>query len=241
MLKLEKVYKTGEINITLREHDRFLTKNLLIALGIAVALHLTGVLLFHVNLFKIVGSQTQLPTIPLDIEIPSFEEGGGALSAVDQEDLLYLLMKEPKGMALSFPSVPEIVPYSLSLEGNVADQTRPVVFSQEDIYPIDIFSTREGPSIPTSIIVSGPLSEIEFYGDGVKSLSIPETKMAGRVFYEVQVENRTGLIFWHEYKEGNHLLKSTAEEILKKLKFSPNEDGFVTRGNIEIVFSGRID
>lgn len=238
MLKLEKVYKTGEINITLREQDRFLTKNLLIALGIAIALHLTGVLLFHVNLFKIVGSQTQLPTIPLDIEIPSFEEGGGALSALDQEDLLYLLMKEPKGMALSFPSVPEIVPYSLSLEGNVADQTRPVVFSQEDIYPIDIFSTREGPSIPTSIIVSGPLSENEFYGE---SLSIPETKMAGRVFYEVQVENRTGLIFWHEYKEGNNLLKSMGEEIIRKLRFLPNENDFVTRGNIEIVFSGRID
>lgn len=235
MLKLERVYKSRDVNITLREQDRFLTKSLLKALGIAAAIHLFGLLLFQVNLFKIIGSQTQLPSVPVDFAFPSFEQGN-VQSQVAKEEL-YLPIREPNKLKMNLPELHEPAPFSLP--SAVEFTIPPFHFKDTDLYPADIFgeSSELSPRL-SSITVSGPLTENKIIDDGLKGLAIEENPEPFRLFYDVQVDNRSGQIFWFESKDRIESRRQRiAEKILKNIRFAPNLNSFVTKGGIEIILA----
>ena len=143
MLKLEKVAKTLEISIALRQRDSFFSAPLLQAFGIAIALHIFAGVLFQVSPFRISGSQTIFPPVLVDAELIS--EGESAVVAqVDAEEISPRYIKEPRLSALQMPGLPT----SATLERPQLSPTPGVcavncLVKDRDLSPLDLLSMEQ--------------------------------------------------------------------------------------------------
>jgi hypothetical protein len=113
--------------------------------------------------------------------------------------------------------------------------------SNQEIYPIDFMVSKKdhGSQKPISIKISGPLAEKEVLNEGRNDIEIPLLSTDCRIIYTVQIDDKSGSIFWYEIKEmeGNMDIEAVAQKILKTIRFRVNEDSFVTTGEVEIYFN----
>ena len=67
----------------------------------------------------------------------------------------------------------------------------------------------------------------------------PFPKGRYRVVFQVEIENRTGKIFWLNRKEAdaNEKVNLYAERLVQNLQFEPLQKAFVTYGEVEIIVS----
>lgn len=241
MLKLEKISKSVEIGITLRQRETFFTRNLLQAFTIAVGLHVVAALCFQVHLFKILGNQSVFPPIFVDADI-SLQSEGQVMAQIDQREAFPLAIKEPSRSSLKLPPLPggEIhrppiihhpVPSPVDLFATL----------NHDIYPLDFMGAKgvKRNVLPVQIHISGPLSEKKMIVKSTQNLPQVTQDSPYRVVYHVQIDDTTGAIFWYELKDKQEKMPGEAEarKILQALRFQTSEDSFVTAGEIEINFN----
>lgn len=240
MLKLEKISKSLEIGITLRQRETFFTRNLLQALAIAVALHLIAVLCFHVNLFRILGSQSVFPPILVDADI-GLQDETQVIAHIDRSEVLSHGIKEPKRSALQLPSLPKGEFFKPNfLQGPTPTSADLFSILNHDIYPLDfMISTKNNTLLPVQVHISGPLAEKRVIEEGTQSLLLSMPNSSHRVVYSVQIDDKMGTIFWYELKSKQTAMPIEAEarKILQAIRFQSSEDSFVTAGEIEINFN----
>ena len=209
MLKLEKIAKTRDLNVTLRQRPVFFNGTLAMALGLAIFIHTVPFLIFHIAPFKMGYDGPIFPPVHvaadfsqespgnlISLEYPGHEPVPGYLIAplpsspglpeisksspvkqmewIKQQSLLYnpfLEIEEDKRMgdlALSPPEHKDYGTVKVHISGSLAGR------------PIAVRNTYEE-----------ELAQLSFYAFPIK------TAVPHRCIYEVQVEDRTGEIFWH--------------------------------------------
>ncbi len=239
MLKFEKILKTLDITITVRKREGFFSRNLLQALAIAIGLHALAVILFHVGPLKIMGSQLSILPVVVDADIGLPMEGV-EISQFDVADTYDRFIREPRNSSPNLPNV-AVSPSMLSSLSERAKIVLPPLphFLESDIYSLDflMFQARNQNQDPVQIKISGLLADRLLADDPLAGAQVKDIEDYNAV-YNVQVDDRSGTIFWYEakHREKNDRLELYAEDLLKRIHFEKREDSFVTIGEVEIQF-----
>src|SRR5262245_49532502 len=234
MLKFERISKSLDLNITLRKRDPLFNRSMLQALAIALGIHLVAIFCFPVVSSKFRGSLRMLTPVRVTADRAHPADGPISSEIEKEESLGYLWPPSTRSFALS--SLPEMTPY-LSDDPRILS---PSVLEEELRHPIlALLDPKPEFDKPLTVRISGPLSQYKRIHSTHLSLpSLPEGVY--RVSFQVAMENRTGEIFWYDCQElpSNEKILRLAEYILKNMRFENVEEGFVTSGEIEMIFSG---
>lgn len=221
MLRLEKGSK--KLDITLRQRERIFTRPLLQALGIALGIHLAALVLFPIALTRFSGSQQIHLPVSVAAILPALSD---VSIEIAEEEIPARYLSAPKSRLPPLPA-----PSSLQL---AMPEFHP---SQEQHDFLDDFLDHQTHfAEPLILRISGPLALRKRLLTTPKTLPIPHS---GRVVFHVQLENRSGKIFWLDRKEAHpdEKLNQIAERLIQELLFEPVREAFVTEGEVEIIFS----
>jgi hypothetical protein len=253
MLKLERIAKTRQLNVSLRDRQTLFSKPFLTALGYAAALHVVALLLFHVPKFSLpTGSPLTLPTI-----VATEFVGASAVLLTEVDSPLpppYVIAPLP--MAPSLPTVAFEPPHSW----NWQYQLKVFTASCCSENPFDAVEHSIGipqeltlfagpaPQAPVAIHLAGqlaaaPLSQFDSHEEDLLELLQTQPRLrhhrSCRFVYDVYVDSISGIIFWWESKiaDGDKLFEELALEILTSLHFTSDSIHSFNKGNVEIVLA----
>lgn len=235
MLKLEKLSKSQDVQITIWQREKFFNKRLCQSLALALALHASFILFFQVTPFVILGSQTLIAPALVESSMDISEETVVVAGPV-QEELFRSSLKEPKSSNSELPEVAVSKVFVHVPEDSVykAPPSRFLKSSPNDLE--FLFNTPSKKVNSFTISVRGKLADRE-----MKTVSFPTLTnnfKNYRTHFAVQVDDQTGEIFWVEpkHKEEVKEVEIVALELLKQLRFEKLENSFVTAGEVEIEF-----
>lgn len=245
MLKLEKIAKTLEISITLRQRESLFNKTFIQALMIAIGLHLFAGILFNVRFIKIAGSQTVIPPafVEADLTAPS---DNSIVAIAEEEENHPKHFIEAKGSKPQLPAIPlsEHAQQTVQLQKACCWKKNP--FIEIEAYanpaPIPLPKAPNTPGQPIQVYVSGGLNAASLMQEGWESIDPATLKTQATqnycVIFAVRIDGQTGSVFWYEFKtdRAHKELDALAEQILKNMRFDKSEDSFATLGEVEIVF-----
>lgn len=221
MLKLEKTSKTSGPTLRFRDRDRFFEPQLLKAMGIALMLHIGGLILFHVSPFTI-SSTFVFP--PIEVQSDQPIEGATTLLTFhekDEEDIPPPPLRLVPSMDWTgLPTESKLMP-EIALNINALDSL------EERVWPI----WQPSPSVD----LKGPLIKLTISGNLAEQKVIRSDPMLDKmvslnvkslshvyVTYHVQLDERKGELFWHEriQSSGVEDVDRLTEKILLNLKFT---------------------
>lgn len=249
MLKLEKIARTRDINVCLRDKPVFLNKTFFVALGYALGFHLSALLLIQISAFK-VGYQESifLPAFVATDFKDAIDIRGLQIDSEDQIPFFFL----PPAAAL-----PDMMPFR---ETSICFQERHQqkllrrehallsVENHMEMHFEDSFFADPPPIAPVVIAISGMLADNfllhkeeheEELAQLVLQKKIHDLSVPQRFLFHVQVEDLEGEVFWWELVEssGEELCYEYAVAILKSLRFQLPSQSFAQKGDIEISFN----
>lgn len=242
MLRLEKG-KNREIKVSLRDRKTRFNKTLFYGIAIALAIHLGGASLIRIK----TSSSHDQQMLPFTIvEAPLAKQDGISEAFLERKST----PAHPLEPSLYEPHLPDIAyrhvlhPIEPLKEKSNIDSF--LVMEQDRLESLKLSTTKSLVTEPmVQVLVSGELAENELLFDGIDSLKatlmVNLLKSSGtthRVLFNVQVENRTGIIFWFAPKlaSKSQSFNHFAEHILDEMRFKSSVDGFITTGEVEIVF-----
>jgi hypothetical protein len=239
MLRVEKNAQSKPVYLSVRENARMLTPTFIRALIFALALHLSALILFHVQPFRLKYNSPQYPPIQVNIELALPENA--IFADLEQRKLHRFPIPEP-------PLAPSVIPhYGIKMEDRVQAVPKNMKI-RNTILPIEtegdlshLFVTLDPGKhavCRTPVIqISGPLASLPIVADSLPAQSIHAKKHSlVRLQYSVKVDSRTGKIFWYapNTQTDGKKIQKTAEDILERIQFNPAPSEFVTQGEIEL-------
>lgn len=232
MLKLEKRKRSQEVTVRLRDKDPTFDRPFLIAFGIAMGLHMFGFLLFHVSPFKVDNTNTIFAPILVNIDFDSEKEM--ITTETESDRLRKRHLSEPKTSELSLPEFKTTVPdHDIVLLRPKSVRENPFTFLEKKFRINPIYSPDiSAPSM--EILVSGDLAERKIVEGDLYDSTEVNSEDREHIVYQVQVEGKSGEIFWFEAKGGDPKLTSFAEDLLGMIRFESDPQQFVISGEIEI-------
>jgi len=239
MLRLEKAKKSGEVNIRLRNRERFLNPVFCTAFGIALFMHLFAVAIFHIQPF-LPESLWVFPSVRVQSEpmISISLDNGMVFADVEQNKILTPSFQPPPPSKFEMPPIPEMSSERyLGLLDEIKTPPEPSFFP-ELIHLSPQFSFHCN---SFKIGVSGRLAEKELIQQpqpDKMSLKSPCLEKYS-AHYAVKVDESTGKIFWMKKVESTKRpeLDQKAEAILASLAFKPDPKQYETGGEVEITFA----
>lgn len=247
MLKLKRISREQQIHVFIRDPERQFSHTFLMALGIAVGIHLTALLVFHVIPFRLSFDGPLLPPVHVesDLAAPMEVLDSGVLANTDRDlaPLRYYL--EPKKSMPSLPKPPQsslVRQVEYIKESSIA--TNPFLGLESDLLQPDfeVFDKTAVNLQPFDLFLTGTISGAKLIDDGLRDKFLPninQLEKQYRATYAVQVESQTGHIFWFEPKQTTaiEVLDKLAEKILLDMKFIKDKKAFVLSGEVEILFN----
>ncbi|NGX41812.1 MAG: hypothetical protein K940chlam7_00086 [Chlamydiae bacterium] len=248
MLKLEKKSDNRPVNVKMRMNSRICTPTFLRALAIAVGIHLMGYLIFHVKPFNVGSFETIFPPVQVNIDMQQMLNGG-VLANLEGEGQSTAAILEPKSSVPTIPllSTPEMK-RELAYPREKTVKRNPFQHMEENLDYLTLENLsppqpKKGRRIKVSAF--GNLSNKEIVAEGWEGKKLfrrhafEERNTQYLATYDVKVEDRTGKIFWHQQHEPleKKKLNVLAEKVLENLLFDRDPNGFISEGQIEIVFT----
>lgn len=248
MLTLEKKKRSGEVYITLKAKQGFFSLAFQKALLWALGFHFAAVLLFHITPFRLTSGRI-LP--PAFVESDSAENEGGILTNLESEWSSRRYLLTPK---LSSPEIPQILKPAFlewsDLNHEKTENTVAFLALEKTSRENELFGVidKKEPLAETSRVLvnlNGSLANRKVvWADVARSHLESCVRTFCRYTYHIQVDDRSGQIFWYEpvnskpkrsYRDENIDEKIGVEDFLKHLEFEKKPHGFVTSGDLEIV------
>lgn len=241
MLKLERIYKSREINIRLRKKERFLNRIFWQAFLIALAIHLVGFVIFKVQVFLSSSAGRIAPV----------------MAQADLEKEIFNLQLSDEHVPRNYPLEPPKSRPELPSQNRLSVD-KPVPFAQEDHFNHDAFLTElEAEFFPPldvalnveyypafEVILMGMLAERNM---SHKKLEFPDAvpfpfEEGLSSVYSIRVNEENGEIFWIELSRSSGIkeLDKMGEKILKGIRMTHDPSLFVTAGEVQINFSNKI-
>ena len=238
MLKLERTSNPSGLILRLREKETFWEPRLVKALLFALVLHLVVLLLFHVSPFKLASTFT-FP--PIQVQSEQSLQGISALVSsgpFDQDEEIPpppFYFRHPPLDWISFSTNPSITP-AASLNPDA------LLHIEERAWPI----WHE----PLTLLLEEPLVRLAIAGDLAERLLIDTDPLLSkmqpistlpasyaRAAYEVQMDERTGKLFWYERTQssGDSAIDRLTEKILLNIRFDPGVPREFVTGTLNFV------
>lgn len=239
MLKLQRNSREGTISVIIRDKEYLLTRPFLLALAIAIGIHLGLILLFHIAPFNIDFNERVLT--PTQVQADNTGESIIIAELAPTAPSIRGLPPVPS----SYPSLsqpPKFLAYRPIAHRKIDNQAN-VAFTkiEQKIYVPEFIPTlHRALQSPFQIAVSGILGDYTLITDGMENQIIPKSKTGStRIIYSVLVEGRTGKIFWFEPSQHAHeaAIDKFAEKILRKMKFASDPKAIAISGSIEMQFN----
>ncbi len=243
MLKLERIDNTQKIAIRIQHKERFLNRIFLIALAVALALHLLPLTLFTVTPFRLNYIHQDLPPAT----VSAHTENNDTLVNTSAEEM-DLSIKNLGLIAL--PETPLLIQERFSTLKPEIQLTKET-FSSLDPFQQEYFATTPLSSIqlpttysPLTIDVSGPLATYSLIlTDQLKKQLEPRViegnALQEKVVFAVQYEGTTESLFWYEPLElsKNKKINALAEKLIPLLKFQNAPHELFTSGEVTLYFT----
>lgn len=232
MLKLERINKADELLVSIRKQPIFFNGLFLQALGYALLFHLLALILFQIAPFKVIYQESLLPPVTVLTEIP--KEMIYVDSLYDGEGSVPPYLIAPKRNPQPEMNQNEKIVMVGEPHFQKVDARRHFL-ALEHSYELDrLFDPIEvkEPEL-FSIHFSGAIAELPHDQNKI----VPFPRSVQQIRLNVQVNVRSGEIFWWKILEG----KSSPEqdlyisELMKELKFTPQSQFDILSGEIEIV------
>lgn len=247
MLRLQKT-RQRDISISLRDKERRLNRTFLCAFAIALGMHLFAILIFQIHAFIAQGDIVLPPTLVETDYIGLAEDSdNGVLAYIDYEgrQRTYTLAPKP-----SSPEIPEVdASFAARQMEYLKDQNvrvNPFASIEED-WSYLTKQTIKGELPFMQIHIAGVLADVPLVDDGIQHVQkqisgLKDAKGAYLTVYHVEVERRSGRIFWHDTLQKDELevlklINTLAENLLRQMQFLPDPRAFVSAGEIEIRFN----
>lgn len=237
MLKLERASREGMISVIVRDKENLFTQPFTLAFCIAIAIHLSLILLFHVAPFKIGMNDTIFPPTRVEADALTKES---AIAEIEPA------IQTIRGLPSPPPSRPQTLhePKFLTvrpMEYRKAESTTATAFNKIEnvIYQPEFTPLVAKHQKPLEILISGILAEQKLLSNGINDKAIPSSNEL-RITYSVMVEGRTGKIFWFESKQHQQhfsAIDKFAESLLNDMKFAANPEMIAMSGEIELHFN----
>jgi hypothetical protein len=222
MLKLEKTSDLPGLTIRMREREHFFEPRLLKALAIALILHSGALLFFHVTPFHFSSTFTFPP-----IQVQSDSPIQGVSTWVSQDIQDPLLLSPPLALLPPLDWIPfhqeSILTPALSFDPDAFKSL------EEHLWP----KWQEPLSLPLNeprirLAISGDLAHVPLITLDpllTEKQSIYSSKDPVYVTYQVQVDEKTGEIFWYERTQSSAIatIDQLTEKILLNLRFASQE------------------
>lgn len=228
MLKLQKL-KDSQIKLSLREKERLFQPLFLKAFVLALMLHASAFFLFHIQAFKMDSLFVFTPT------------------QVQSQKLDYPPLTLSQEIEENFPRfpIPLFHPSSLLSKQEIPLELNPIAMT----VPFELLE-RRGLSIPQlnvslptplpslRLFVSGPLSQRKLLREGqilFDQMDHSKPVHHDHLSYKVQIEEKSGLVFWYEKIRGSHRpeIDKKIEAILLDLCFEPSSHLKAATGQID--------
>jgi hypothetical protein len=251
MLKLEKIAKALEISISLRKKEPLFNKAFLHALAIALGLHFAAGLLFNVRFVKIMDNQRTLSPVLVESDA-SLQTDYNVVAVTDTEDVFF-----SRRMSAPVESQPQFLSPSYQEIPNQNTYTHPPCkWDSDSFWAVETclhdpffpsLSFAKSTDKPITVLVSGGLDPEHLMTDGSDQIDPSALAILPNQYYknsyEIRIDNKTGRVFWYEAKAigSNKELNKLGERILNEIAFKPKNEGFVTLGMAEILFSPHKD
>lgn len=232
MLKLEKSSDFSSLAIRWREKDCFFEPRVLKALAIALLIHCGALIFFQVTPLTLFSTFT---FSPIQVHSDDSIEITSILLATDrEEDFL------PPPVSL-VPELDWISPFSELNSISSLPDYQAFQWMEEQLWPkwdTSLSLPLEEPSIQLSI--SGHLADYSLLASHpLLSQMQPFSPSLSPTYvsYQVQVDEKTGEIFWYEKKKSseNKQIDSLTEEILLQLRFATQGSLEFVQGNLDFV------
>ena len=246
MLKLERHSRLGSVDVLLRHRESLLTPRFLLALSLALFIHLTGLLLFQIKPYFVRDIARLYPPVEISIDFVKGEEGRVEAQISGDKKSFYFF--DLPTSAPTFPLLPLTVSKELLTYQDIPLKKDPFAkltgeLVDDELFHLDKLSPSARPAHPIDIRISGSLSRLKVIDEGWSGRDFPGIGFGKRAknhhtVFEVKVDDRTGHIFWHELQ---NTLKKTAlvayaDKILNRMRFEKDPRGFITEGQVEINF-----
>lgn len=237
MLRLEKA-KNREINVHLRRKRTRLNWSLIKAFAAAVALHLFAAMVFHIHLW-INQEDGILPYIQVNTDLDHSGDKDVILDYSKEQIRSSRHPLEPLASIPQFPAIPTHSP-ERQMEYIETSQKQNNLFSfiEEDWSYLTANHEKFTPPKPIQINPSGDLGDLPLINNGLEKIALPDLPGFCRAVFAVQVEGKTGRIFWQDAIElpREPELQTISEQILNNIRFQPIANAVVTTGEIELVY-----
>lgn len=238
MLKLEKVGRSKEVQVTVRGKEPFWNRVFLFAFLVAFVIHAGGYFLFTIAPIKWHWDQTS--ALPIKVEA-IFAPDAMAIAMDDAEHLPVRYVPPPEGTVFAIPELR--TPRTLSSVQLLANREGSFPFSSLEEALLDNFPDPFLAAPPVKIAFFGPLAQIPLLEDGLENWRAPVARSL-KGFYRtelaVMVEEMTGQIIWHNILQssGVPLLDREAVRLLYLARFAPRThlNPFMAKGSVEITF-----
>lgn len=228
MLRLERRNRQ-EVSVTFGPGSSFWSRSLLIALAVAIGLHLFGFFLFR---FKEVFHRGDRILPPTEVEIDLSQ--GFAAFVEKQHQVHYPF--EPAPSPLKFPEMPMPISEQSSVFSHEAMVLNmPLGGWKENWDHLAPLEKDHETSNRVTVKAFGELAAIPIVSEHPLRLSTPSSEEYSSV-YAVQVDAASGQVFWWMRQEttGLSIVDVEAEAILRDLRFQTDARKAIIAGYIEI-------
>lgn len=235
MLKLEKIRKTKDLNVCLRQKEPFFNRTFCLALLWAAGLHLFGILAFHIAPFKITYSNSLFPPVSVDSDL-GWSLRGKTMAFFEEEinvpaHLLVPFIDDFVPAPVELPALKEKSGYAPKISGAHPFLSSELKGLQHEASPLQRTSAQF-----VHIDVSGPLAAAVWKKPEIEISSLHFTKKSELFLcFDVLVDGKSGRIFWLQPAEKAPLaLLAWAEKIMKGMEFDVPSVELAIAGRVEI-------
>lgn len=239
MLKLEKTSFASSLTVRLREKETFFESRLLMALAIALSLHLAAAYLFTVIPFYISSSFT-FPPAKVQVDIPSEVSVTASLHSDHRSELI-----PPPISLVPFLETPLIHRESI-LAPTFSLDPLALQFIEERFWPTwqsPLSFRLEEPKM--QLFISGDLAKYRWNSHHPifsQKQSLNASSSPAYVVYDVQLDEKSGKLFSYERKQssGDQMIDQLTEKVLLELQFEPVNTLESIKGTLNFVFAESI-
>jgi len=234
MLRLEKSADLSNVTIRIREKENFFDSYLLKALAIALSLHAVGLILFQVTPFAFTSTFTFAPVhVQSDLPIKGVSAlvlNYGEENEIAPPPLPFIPPLDWIAFAPESPLVPSVV-----------FNSRTLLALEERVWPkweMPLPIKLEEPQI--QLAISGDLAELPLLSRDplLNQMQVVSSHdSAAYVTYKVQLDEKSGEIFWYERVESSMIsaIDQLTEKILLNLRFAPPKDHVPVLGKLNFI------
>jgi hypothetical protein len=246
MLKLEK-NSNQEITFKIRDKEKIFNRTFMNAFFLAMGLHLFAIIIFQVKPFGLANSDLILPTISVETD-KVLNKNQIATAETRIAEIFSRGILEPALSQISLPDIPKntFISHIEFIHKNNSLLHPFIELEQE--YHKPWLGKIEFPIIsqPLLIKASGRLANrkfssplVEEWNDLYKEELFPKNSLKKyRVIFLVEIEDKTGEVFWFTAKETseNNLVNKIAEKFIHEIIFEKKDSSFISSGEIEFFF-----